>query len=132
MDQGDTRRLKGVDVRGLRSTVIVVYGVIAVMAALWTPEMAGAQDALAQVRGRVQETGGAAIADAQVQLLERRARFLVGSNGRFAFDGILPGTYTLRVDRIGYQVNTQTISANGRLQRVQPPRLPSLGFRWEF
>ncbi len=56
-----------------------------------------------RVTGIVRDEAGTPVAAAQVQVVERRLRTLTESDGTFAFEAVPPGTYTLRVARIGFQ-----------------------------
>lgn len=62
-----------------------------------------AMNAQARVTGVVRATGnGGSVSNAQVEIVERRLRTLSDEDGRFAFEAVPLGTYTLRVTRIGY------------------------------
>ncbi len=64
------------------------------------PQLGNAQ---ARVTGVVRGNGnGDNVANAQVQIVDRRLRTLSGDDGRFVFESVPPGTHTLRVARIGY------------------------------
>jgi hypothetical protein len=54
--------------------------------------------------------GGVGIANAQVEIVERRLRTLSGSDGSFAFDAVPLGTHTLRVVRIGYALSEMELT----------------------
>ena len=67
---------------------------------LLIPNTAYAQ---AQVTGAVFGNGaGNGVANAQVEIVERRLRTLSGSDGSFLFEAVPLGTHTLRIVRIGY------------------------------
>ncbi len=64
-----------------------------------------AQDVTVRVSGVVSEAQtNTPVASAQVRIPERGLQAVTGSDGRFTFSAIPSGTYTLRVDRLGYRV----------------------------
>jgi len=66
------------------------------------------------VAGRVTEAEtGTPIAAAAVSLVGTRWRALTGADGRYRIDGIAPGEYTLRVERLGYEEATRSIVISG-------------------
>jgi hypothetical protein len=77
------------------------------LAALATPSLAGAQT----VRGRVTEAGsGEPVANAIVLLLDgggaREAATLSGAGGEYRLTARAAGTYTVRVERVGFAAGT--------------------------
>jgi hypothetical protein len=73
---------------------------------LWTGLPALAQVSTASVIGRVQDSSAAVIANADVKLInsltgtENDSR--TSSDGRFILPGVLPGVYTLQIERSGF------------------------------
>lgn len=66
------------------------------------------------VAGRVTEAETETpIAAAAVSLVGTRWRALTGSDGRYRIDGIAPGEYTLRVQRLGYEEATRRVVIEG-------------------
>lgn len=76
-----------------------------VVLALLAPP-AGAQTGTASIRGRVTDAGGAPVSGAQVALRNPATGFSRGAlsneTGFYNITGVQPGTYTLRVTRIGF------------------------------
>lgn len=76
----------------------------------------------AEVRGRVLAEGGQALPDAAVSLRSGTtvvAGALAGSDGRFRVRGLVPGSYTLRVTRIGYAPRTRPVQIGTPGARVE-------------
>jgi hypothetical protein len=74
------------------------------------PQLGNAQ---ARVTGVVRGNGnGDNVANAQVQIVDRRLRTLSGDDGRFVFESVPPGTHTLRVARIGYAPTELELAVN--------------------
>jgi hypothetical protein len=73
---------------------------------LWIGPPAFAQVSTANVMGLVQDSSTAAIPDANVKLLNTQTGTenfsKTGDDGRFALPGVLPGAYTLRIERPGF------------------------------
>ncbi|NWG38409.1 MAG: carboxypeptidase regulatory-like domain-containing protein [Hydrogenophilaceae bacterium] len=65
-----------------------------------------------EVSGRVIDmANGAAIPQVAVQLLENtNYSIATGTDGRFALSGVTPGTYTLRVSKLGYEPRQLTVT----------------------
>ena len=75
---------------------------------LGLPQSATAQDG--RVTGVVVDrASGQPIADAVVQVVNRRLRATTDSTGRFVLEQVPVGNHTLRVARIGFQVNTAVL-----------------------
>lgn len=68
-----------------------------------------AQD-LGRVTGQVTSRSMAPLGEVQVYLVGTSQGTLTGSNGRFLIPNVAPGTFSVRVDRIGYQSQTQEIT----------------------
>jgi len=78
---------------------------LAAVMVIGTAREARAQDVTVQVSGVVrEEQTNATVASAQVRIPERGLQVVTGPDGRFSFGAVSPGTYTLRVDRLGYRV----------------------------
>ena len=84
---------------------------IAIVAFLpFIPNLAAAQ---ARVTGLVRGNGsGEYVANAQVEIVERRLRTLSGPDGTFDFEVVPLGTYTLRVARIGYALTELALTVD--------------------
>ena len=64
-------------------------------------------------------SGGQPLAATHVSLLEAHRNELTHGDGAFAFAGLAPGRYTLRVERLGYATHSQPVEiAAGATQRV--------------
>lgn len=93
-----------------RTTSLWALGVSAAPAALV------AQATTGTITGRVTErAGGQPLVAAQVQVVGTTRGTTTGDDGRFRIAGVAPGTYQLRVLRIGYGSETRpvTVTANG-------------------
>lgn len=101
------------------------------LAAIWAPGLpaglAGPHPLLAQgpgqatgrITGTVTGTGGQPVAGAQVSIPATRAGAVTGDDGRFTIANVAPGTYTLRVQRIGFAPETRQVTvANGQAATV--------------
>lgn len=84
----------------------------ALLAAL--PGVLAAQET-GRVTGQVTSRAMAPLSEVQVYLVGTAQGTLTGSNGRFLIPNVPPGTYSIRVDRIGYQSQTReiTVTAGG-------------------
>jgi iron complex outermembrane receptor protein len=86
-----------------------------VTSGLWVPTAAlslAAQTAApppGTLRGVVQDAGGVPVGAAQVRLVELHRDHVSHEDGRFTFDRLPPGRYTLSVVRIGYRPHTRTL-----------------------
>ncbi len=77
----------------------IAAAVVCVIAASAEAQTAGGS----VIRGTIADaTGGAAVDDARVVILELNRSATTGADGRFEFRNVTPGTYTLTVSRIGY------------------------------
>ncbi len=86
-----------------RVTAYLLVFTAAVNRAAAQDDESGGRDS--RVSGIVREAGaGTPVPDARVLIVERKLRTLAGRDGRFAFEGVPPGEYTVRVSRIGYAV----------------------------
>ena len=63
-----------------------------------------------QITGAVTADGGQPIAGAQVTIPNTRLGAVTGADGRFTIVGVAPGTYQLRVQRIGYAPQTLPVT----------------------
>jgi protocatechuate 3,4-dioxygenase beta subunit len=82
----------------------------------------------ASVIGRVVDAGGQAVVGARVELRPAMRRVVSDEEGRFEFRNVGPGTYTLFVQRIGYQPATMAVAvtesgANPTIVLVAIPRI---------
>lgn len=73
-----------------------------------------------EIRGTVLSAAGEPVADARVRLVGLGRAESTGPDGRFAFEGIRPGTYLLEVEspREGYSVERVTVVA-GRAAEIE-------------
>jgi hypothetical protein len=81
------------------------------------PATLGAQEPAApaaagtgRITGTVTTDAGQPIAGAQVTIPNTTLGALTGTDGRFTIPGVAPGSYQLRVQRIGYAPRTQPVS----------------------
>ncbi|HEX2208554.1 MAG TPA: carboxypeptidase-like regulatory domain-containing protein [Longimicrobium sp.] len=107
--------------RGLRG----VLGMVLVAVAGMVMDAGGLAGQDARVLGRVTDGVGRPVAQATVTLVGQdgaasRAT-TSGQSGGFQFQGVAPGTYTLRAERNGYAVREQRITV--RAGRVVTPVL---------
>ena len=81
---------------------------------LASPRSASAQDETVVVSGVVRDQGtNTPVSGVLVRILERGLQVLTGLDGRFAFASVPPGSYTIRVDRIGYEVVENLLTVAG-------------------
>lgn len=74
-----------------------------------------------RVVGTVRDAAtGEPVENAQVQLVERRLRALTGPDGRFAFVDVPPGSFTLRISRIGYELSVSQLIVGGDDLTLEP------------
>lgn len=89
----------------------------AVAFALAVAALVPSGNAVGQERGTivgvVAEAGGGPLAAAHVELVESHRSETTGVDGSFAFTGVLPGTHTLKVQRIGYAPRQVVVQVNG-------------------
>lgn len=91
------------------SMMSVLFAVVVASGASVSPSLA--QTSTARVVGQVVDaSSGAPVEGAVVELQERSSSALTDSSGRFVFDGVPEGAYSLRVDRLGYRVAIQPIA----------------------
>ena len=70
--------------------------------------------------GRVSDgASGAPVGSAEVRILERGLSTLTGQDGSFVFPAVPHGTYTIRVDRLGYRVREQALEVGPAPVTVQ-------------
>ena len=62
---------------------------------------------------------GAPVGSAEVRILERGLSTLTGQDGSFVFPAVPHGTYTIRVDRLGYRVREQALEVGPAPVTVQ-------------
>lgn len=88
---------------------------------------AGGQDAPPAQAGLVTLTGtvidgfGKPVEDADVSVQQLQRRFRTGADGRFVFDNIKPGKYTVSTRRIGYLPDTRKVTVSDRGLNVSIP-----------
>jgi len=88
------------------------------LTAAWSA--AAGQGVATRVEGVVRDGGsGAPVAGAEVRILERGLSALTAQDGSFAFTAVPSGTYTLRIDRIGYRVVQQFLEVGSSSVSVQ-------------
>jgi TonB-linked SusC/RagA family outer membrane protein len=96
---------------------ILRFGMAATALMLWVAAPARAQDvATGTITGVVMDAAAQApIPSAQVQIVGTTRGVVTGDDGRFRIPGVRPGTYQVRVLRLGYQGATQsvTVTAGG-------------------
>src|SRR3954469_23486682 len=73
------------------------------------PVILGAQT-VGIVRGRVVESGGQPVPDAQVMIMGTRLSALTGSAGDFTISGVPTGPRELSARRLGFQAATRSIT----------------------
>lgn len=95
----------------MHSSLVSSIRAIAVLA---FATVAHAQSATARISGRVTEReGGAPVDGAQVRIDGSNLGAITGADGRFTISRVQPGTYTLRVIRIGYLAESRGANATG-------------------
>ena len=92
--------------------------VLSALPAAWSS--VGGQELETRVEGRIRDgASGAPVAAAEVRILERGLSTLTEQDGSFLFPAVPPGTYTLRVDRIGFRVAQQALEVGSVPVTVQ-------------
>ena len=100
-----------------RVWVCLVVGLSALSAA---GSGAGGQELETRVAGGISDGAtGAPVVGAEVRILERGLSVLTGQDGSFVFPAVLRGTYTIRVDQLGYRVAQQTLDVGSDPVTVQ-------------
>ena len=95
---------------------------LAVVAGILASAELHAQDPTPRVRGTVTALDDdAPLEGAQVQIVERGLSVLTGADGSYAFFVVPPGSYTLRVDRIGYRTSVQVLTVGDARVEVDVP-----------
>jgi iron complex outermembrane recepter protein len=93
------------------------FGVLVLLAAMFCPWPAAAQDApgsrSAALSGRVLDTAGAGIAEVQVSVVELRRGAVSGADGRFTIPAIPFGTYHVSFQRLGYATEVRHVAFTG-------------------
>ena len=79
------------------------------------------QSGLVTLTGTVTDTAGRPVEDADVAVLQLQRRFRTGPDGKFVFNNIKPGKFTLTTRRIGYVEDTKKISVSDKGGNVQIP-----------
>ena len=93
--------------RRIRASACLILA-LSTLPTVWSG--AEGQELQTRVAGRTSDgASGAPVASAEVRILERGLSALTGPDGSFVFPSVPHGTYTIRVDRIGYRVRQQTI-----------------------
>ncbi len=77
--------------------------VLTTVLALASPALLGAQVATGALAGVVRDAAGAGIANAQLRLLTTPYATRADTAGRYAFDNVPVGTYSVRVNYVGYR-----------------------------
>src|SRR3954467_1137357 len=91
--------------RPSRKLVAAIW--ISLLALVLAPLASSAQSA--SVRGKVADSTGAPITGAVVALDPGGLRATTRDNGEYIISRVAPGTYSLRVRRLGYFAPTQTV-----------------------
>src|ERR1700712_1519759 len=81
----------------------------AIIALIAPPCVAHAQ-ATGGVSGTVTSEGGAPVPGAQVSIANLRLGPVTGDDGRYTITRVPSGTYVLRVNRLGFRANQQSVS----------------------
>src|SRR6187549_167092 len=71
--------------------------------------------------GTIVDSAGRPVEDADVAVFQLQRRFRTGPDGKFAFNNIKPGKFTLTTRRIGYVEDTRKISVGDKGGSVQIP-----------
>jgi iron complex outermembrane receptor protein len=95
----------------MQSTKLLLAVVVSVLAVLCTPRVAAGQGGT--IRGRVVDSTGAPISQAVVVLDPGGQRATTRDNGEFVITRVSPGTYTVRLRRLGYATPAATVVVTG-------------------
>jgi len=97
----------------MRSSKLLLAVVVTFLAVFSTPRVAAGQGGT--IRGRVVDSTGAPIGQAVVVLDPGGQRATTRDNGEYTIPQVAPGTYTVRLRRLGYAAPSATVVvANAR------------------
>ena len=99
-------------VRALRTAVAAAA--VAFAAAAFSATPAGAQSITGSVRG-----SGESVVGATVRLLEVDRTFRTGAGGRFTFQALAAGRYTLFLSATGFASSRRTVTVAGTVKQFQ-------------
>jgi hypothetical protein len=84
----------------MRSTLLLLYAWLALVGV--PTRGAQAQDDLGRIAGVVRDDAARPIDDVAIRIVDGRRQTRTDPTGSFSFEGLLPGEYRLRFERIGY------------------------------
>ncbi|HET6578272.1 MAG TPA: carboxypeptidase regulatory-like domain-containing protein, partial [Gemmatimonadales bacterium] len=97
---------------GIRQRLIGIVASVLAAAALCAPPDAAAQSG--GITGRITDQAtGSGLEDARIILTGTTRIETSGRDGRYSFRGVSPGSYQLRVLRLGYRPQVQTATVTG-------------------
>jgi len=102
----------------MKTNLRFIVGAIVLSITLHAP-VAVAQVVKGSIQGRVTDSTGAVLQGASVIVTPGGARAATTTEGDFAIPGLMPGTYTLTVDFVGFKEFTQSVTVTaGETMRV--------------
>src|SRR5262249_14975003 len=102
----------------MKTNLRFIVAAIALSLTLHTPVVV-AQVVKGSIQGRVTDSTGAVLQGASVTVTPGGVRAATTTEGDFAIAGVMPGTYTVTVDFVGFKQFTQSVTvAAGETMRV--------------
>ena len=95
---------------GLATALALALAPGALVVAVTNPLPAQQPQAGGRITGVVTDQAGQPVASAQVQVVGTQRGALTGPDGRFTIGAVAPGTYEVRVQRLGYAPRTVTVA----------------------
>jgi TonB-linked SusC/RagA family outer membrane protein len=94
----------------MRRTGFAVACLVVMLALVGRPIPVVAQGSAGSIQGTVQGESGQPLSEARVGVLGSQLGAITRSDGRYVILGVPPGSYTVRVRRIGYAVREQQVT----------------------
>src|SRR5262249_43276215 len=82
------------------------------------PATAWAQSGSAVIRGRVTDSAGGVLQGATVTLVPNAGSAVTDAQGAYSIAGLTPGSYTIQINYVGFNVFTQTVNVTEGVAQV--------------